>query len=266
MLIQLSRAVVNGAILGLIALVPATSTFAAAINYGNHVGTHVTYVDVTEASNDPLPLFGPPTVTGNSIDFNPIGFAATSANGGSDLTEGNLSFMVVAKPGSGVEGIALAEAGDTTLAGNVALGSMGTSSAVFASGVLDIHEVDNAPINHISVPFSLTFSPSGGTFFLGTDGGGGPFFNTQWTGSVSIPVSAILLANGFNAGQLATKVSVNLDNTLAAVSETGTTAAIAKKDFGGLTVRADIIPEPASLAVASVAMAALSLRKRRHGA
>src|SRR5687767_4233686 len=46
---------------------------AASISYGNHMGTHVTYVGVTESniSADAVPLFGPPTVTGDSMDFNP---------------------------------------------------------------------------------------------------------------------------------------------------------------------------------------------------
>jgi hypothetical protein len=194
---------------------------AAQINYGSHMGTHVTYVNVTEDSGaEPLPLFGAPTVTGNSIDFNPVGFDATSANGGSDLTDSNLSFTVAARSGSRIERITFSESGDTTLAGNVAPGSMDTATATFLSGVLDIHEVDFAGINHISVPFSMTFSPSGGTYFLGTDGGGGPLYNTQWTGSVSIPVEDILIANGFTNFGGATRVSVDLDNTLSAVSQT----------------------------------------------
>src|SRR5688500_12976431 len=127
--------------------------------------------------------------------------------------------MVTAKSGSRISSVTLTEAGDTTLDGNVAPGSMGTASAVFASGVLEIHEVDFMGINHISVPFSFTFSPSGGTYFLGTDGGGGPIFNTQWTGSVTLDIDAILIANGFiiAPGPLdpdsgATKVSIDLDN------------------------------------------------------
>ena len=71
----------------------------AQVNWGSHMGTNVTYVNVMEDSgaSEPLPLFGPPTVTGNSIDFNPLGFDASSANGGSDITDSNLVFMVEAK-------------------------------------------------------------------------------------------------------------------------------------------------------------------------
>ena len=46
-------------------LVFASPALAATINYGSHMGTNVTYVNVSEDSGAaPLPLFGPPTVTG----------------------------------------------------------------------------------------------------------------------------------------------------------------------------------------------------------
>ena len=207
---------------------------AAPISYGNHMGTHVTYVAVTETdiSADPVPLFGPPSVTGDSMDFNPIGFDAESTGAGSDDTAASLDFMVTAKSGSRIGRVSLNEAGNTTLGGNVTPGSMGTGSSVVAGGTLLIQEVDFATITPISVPFALTFSPSGGTYFLGTDGGGGALFNTQWTGSVTLDINAILVANGFvlapgpldpNSG--ATKVSIDLDNTLETDSEAGTSAA-----------------------------------------
>jgi len=268
----------------LLLVVTGSPARAAQINYGTHMGNHVTYVNVTEdsGSDEPLPLFGAPTVTGNSIDFNPVGFDASSTGVGSDITDSNLVFMVTAKSGSRISSITLNEAGDTTLAGNVAPGSMGTAAAVFASGVLDIHEVDFMGINHISVPFSLTFNPSGGTYFLGTDGGGGPIFHTEWSGSATLDIDAILIANGFMIppGPVdpeggATKISIDLDNTLVAVSETGTSAAISKKDFGGVTIRSNVrtepgggpeIPEPASIALAGLGAAVLLMRHRRAAA
>jgi hypothetical protein len=245
-------------------LVFASPALAAQINYGSHMGTNVTYVNVTEDSGAaPLPLFGSPTVTGNSIDFNPVGYDATSADGGSEITASNLVFMIVAKPLASIKDINLTEAGDTTQAGIVAPGSMGTATSVFATGVLDIQEVDFAPINHISVPFSLTFSPSGGTYFLGTDGGGGPIFHTQWTGSVTLPVESILIANAvpFSAG--ATKVSIDMTNTLVAVSERGTSAFIGKQDIGAVSITV-IVPEPATLALAGVSAVLFAAIYRRR--
>jgi hypothetical protein len=252
----------------LVCLLAAAGPAAAVpINYGNHLGTDVTFVNVSEDSGtDPVPLFGAPTVTGNSIDFNPLGFDATATNGASDITDSNLTFMVTAHANRRIDSLTLNESGDTTMAGNVPPGSMGTATAVFASGVLDIHEVDFAGINHITIPFAFTFNPSGGTYFLGTDGGGGPFFNTQWTGSVTLDIDAILIANGITTGG-ATKISIDLDNTLTAVTQTGTTATIGKKDFGGVTITTEVrqppVPEPASLGLGGVALAALAQWRRR---
>jgi hypothetical protein len=264
----------------------------AQINYGTFAGSNVIYVDVTEDSgeDEDLPLFGEPTVTENSIDFNPVGFDASSMDGGSDITDSNLVFMVTAKSGARLQSLTFSEAGDTTLAGNVPMGSMNTASSVTATGVLDIQEVDvdgdaifdPVGINHISVPFSLTFTPSGGTYFLGTDGSGGPIFHTPWTGSATLDIDAILIANGIMVppGVIdpeggATKISIDLDNTLTAVSADGTSSHIAKKDFGGISIRTNvriepggdpsepIIPEPASLVLAGLGFLGLLQGRRR---
>lgn len=247
-------------------------SLGAQINYGDFAGTHVDYVDVTEDSgaDEALPLFGMPTVTGNSIDFNPVGFDASSMNGGADITDSNLVFMIVAKTGSRIQSVQFSEAGDTTMAGNVPVNSTGTATSVTATGVLDIHEVDFNPINHISVPFSLTFSPSGGTYFLGTDGAGGPLYHSQWSGSGTVNVEAILQANNVPFITGATKVSIDLDNTLAAVSQLGTSAHIAKKDFGGISIRVPgfggegepEIPEPVSFVLAGLGITSLTLLRR----
>src|SRR5688500_7834477 len=73
----------------------------APINYGSFSGLSVSYIDVTEDSTtgDALPLFGAPVFSGNSVDFNPVGFdAGASGANGSDVTGARLTFMVQAHP------------------------------------------------------------------------------------------------------------------------------------------------------------------------
>ena len=241
---------------------PALASPAPSGKYGNFSGTNVTYTDVTEAGS--TPLFGSPTVGGNSLDFNPIGFSASSSNGGTGSAIGNLAFgiEVKKKSASRIDSVALSEIGSTTLSGNVPPGSMGTASAAFTSGVLDIHEVDFDGIANISVPFSMTFNPSGGTYFLGTDGGGGPLFNTQFSGSVTLPVQAILVANGFSATQGATDISIVLNNELHVVSEAMTSAFMSKMDFSVHTIVSN--PEPTALPALVFAAAGTLVRRRRR--
>jgi hypothetical protein len=237
--------------------------FAAPINYGDFAGATVTYTQVTEDANsagDAPPLFGPPSVSGDSLDFDPVGFSASATGAaGVDVTDGNLRFGITANAGYGIQNVTLAEAGDTTLAG---FGTDATFTAVTAKGVLSISAVDGVGINVISIPFSLTFSPSGGTFGLATDGGGGPLYSANWSGSETIDVNAILdsKAVAYNLG--ATKVSVNLDNTLIALSEAGTFTLIAKKDFGGLSVTVNI-PEPSAMILLGMACVGLVMARRK---
>src|SRR5262249_16224142 len=102
-----------------VALVSATASpsHAASINWGDYVGTSVTYSTVKETSNDALPLFGRPTVLGpappgitpcspcsipaDSLDFTPTFNAFSNASNGNagDITDGQLNFTVTAHPG-----------------------------------------------------------------------------------------------------------------------------------------------------------------------
>jgi hypothetical protein len=263
----------------MVAAVALAPSFAHAvpINYGSFMGTTVSYEMVQEDANsagDNPPLFGPPTTLGpvtpgfpgvpcvmcgipnDTLDFNPVGFSASSTNGGADLTDGNLAFMVRAKTGLGIANIQIDERGDVTLAG---LGNDTTFASVTANVFIDIVEVNGVGITPINLATQLTFAPSGGTYGQGTDGGGGPLFNSAWTGNLFVDIQQELIDNAIDG--VATKISVNLDNTLVAISQTGTSALIAKKDHG-IIIRTNI-PEPASLALASLLLAAGAMIGRR---
>jgi hypothetical protein len=150
-------AVMAGAVLAL--SVSLMQPARAALVHGDFIGTSVSYIGVEEDSStgDPLPLFGRPTVIGpapppgnpcvacvipgNSLDFSPVNFSASSANGaGADQTDGRLSFMVVAHPGKAIKSISLSEAGDTSLLGIPGFADAFTK--VTATGTLNINEVD----------------------------------------------------------------------------------------------------------------------------
>jgi hypothetical protein len=226
----------------------------AQINYGSFNGTTVSYINVTEqtTTGDSLPLFGPPTPSFDSLDFNPVGFDAAAAGAaGLDNTGSRLTFTIQAHAGQSIPIITFGEAGDTTLAG---AGTDSTSSQVTANGTITISAVDGAAIVPITQPIALTFNPSGGTYGLASDGGGLPIFHTEWSGSLSLNVSQILTNSGVPFMQGATSVSIDLVNTLTATSQADTNALIGKKDFGVSVVP---IPEPATLALFALALISL---------
>jgi hypothetical protein len=236
------------------------------INYGSHVGTTVDYINVTEdtTTGDTLPLFGAPIFSADSIDFNPVGFdAAASGTGDSDTTGARLTFMIMSHAGKAITNINFSEAGDTTLGG---LGNDSTSTGVTANGTLTVNAVDGVTlVNPLVRNIALTFTPSGGTYGLLSDGGGGPIFHTPWTGSLLVNIGQILTQAGIPFSFGASKVSIDLVNTLTAASQFGTASVISKKDFGGISITVNI-PEPASALLACSAFIGslgLLLRRRR---
>ncbi len=221
-----------------------TPASAAPINYGDFIGTTVDFLQVTEDSTtDPLPpaLYGTPTVSGDSLDFNPISFnASATGTGGTDTTDGILTMMMLAHPGQFIDTIQFDEAGDFTLAGLAGNASV----SVTANFTVDILEVDGAAIAPINIITAMTFTPSNGDFDLINDGPG-PLVNGTWAGMLMVDINQSLIDNNIPFINGATKLSISFDNTLTATSEDGTSAFISKKDVGGVGIT--VIPEPATL-------------------
>jgi hypothetical protein len=246
----------------------AAKTLAAPINYGDKPAATVDYLQVTEDTNsfdDAPPKFGMPSIAGDTMDFDPFEFNAKSSNGSvADITDGQLNFGIVAHAGKIIKNVGFTEAGDTTLAG---VGTDATFTSVTSHFNLDVIEIDgHAPTQALSLTnVNLAFSPSGGTYGLGTDGLGGPFFTAGWNGSVLVDVNAYLASKGEPFVGGATKVKVALDNTLVATSQTGTSSFIAKKDADGVTITVNKpVPEPTACLMAVLGLAGgLAVSRRR---
>jgi len=231
----------------------AESASAATIDYGNFTGTNFEYQQVTEGSvTSPLPLYGPPTLTDNSLVFNPADFGATGTNGGVQITDGTLTTTIVALPGSTIDQINVGESGDYTLGGTPA--STSTYVTVAAPVFLQIIQINGVGVSPIDVNTNVVFSPDGGSYNLLDDPGAGVI----WSGSLSVSIDAALAADDV-AGK-ATEVIYTMDNDLSAFSQTGTVAFIQKKTADGVTITA--VPEPVS--IGWVSFAALALFKRRQ--
>jgi hypothetical protein len=235
---------------------------AASINYGNFgpvPPSGVMFLQVTESSGtDPVPLYGPPAPFDLGLDFDPIGFVASSSGGGADITDGQLNMTLMgAINGLAVTGIGpvtVFEAGDYTLAGAGGPATSVFAGAIIRATVTQINGVNVAPINLI--PTNASFS----------DALPGVEIVTPWSVGTTLDVGAQLAVLGFGPNQAATKVELAINNALVATSEPNSAAFIAKKEFQ-VSVGTDpgIIPEPGSMALAGLALCGLALAGRKRG-
>ncbi|NLE37820.1 MAG: PEP-CTERM sorting domain-containing protein [Pirellulaceae bacterium] len=222
-------------------------------SYGDLSGINVVYQNITESTEtDDKALFGTPSVSADSLVFSPGSFSASATGaGGIDLTDGQLGTTIMAVQDRRIEMIRFAESGDYSLYG---VGTASTAVQVGAILHVRVEEVEGLAINPVTFSTEMSFNPSDGTYNLIDD----PGLAKGWNGGVEFDVTAALDLMGF--GGKATKVYMTLDNTLAAMSEAGTSAYIKKKDLGGVTLTTvvdNVIPEPSSLLL--LVLGALSL-------
>lgn len=209
---------------------------ARPINYGNFSGTTINFFQVQEDSiTDALPLFGAPTLAGDSLLFFPTAYASSSANGTADTTSGTLKMTITAKPGNFIKTIKVTELGDYALAG---IGTAATSAQV--SGLLTATDLDTGDLYFDSLavnPKSLFTRPLDST--------------GNWNGVTFIDVTGLGI----------TSMTIVFNNNLQTTSEQGTTSFIQKKVVNGPSIKIDV---PAPGATALIGLGGLvALRRRR---
>jgi len=222
------------------------------------MGPDVAYVDITETSDDPLPLYGAPIAIGNSLSFfepsspNPsLGFSAQASGDSGDITDGFLNLTIWAKPSKAISSISFSEGGDYTMS---TLGdSMAQVSATMNVNELRILEVDG---NVLGSPIVLQ-DIQNATFILPPDAS-----SAQWDLSKTFDLDAALNNALQNFALGATKLTVKVNNTLTALSQPGSAAGIFKKDFD-IDVETRV-PEPTSLVLAAFSLIGV-LATRRTG-
>lgn len=227
-----------------------TGTADAAISYGELEGTDFNYFSVLEDSaTDPAPLFGEPSIGGNTMFFTSVGFAAFSECG-VDLTDGTLAFRVESKDDeTGILSLDFTEQGDYSLLGDHAAVTAGMS--VFGL----VTEIDGVDIDPISFSMSETFLDTA------LSGEVSPSGVNPWSGELSIDMASILSHAGIEG--LATEVAIVLDNTLTAEAGGDSSALVNKKLF---TVAATQIPEPSTAMLGLIGVLALGVMHRRRAA
>ncbi|MCA9261638.1 MAG: hypothetical protein KDA61_20615 [Planctomycetales bacterium] len=252
-----ARAALGLACVGASLLGGANATFAAPIPHGDRVGATVDYLNIQEESGSDAgaELFGAPTISSDSLDFNPTNFAASASNGATDTTDSTLGFTIVAHPGKAIKSVSIVEAGDASLSGF----SNDAQASVTARVTVEVLEINGSTAVSYSTADNLAFSPNGGSYLLSAVGS--PTFNTAWDGNLLVDVTPLLPS----PTDFASKVQVTLFNVLTATSQDGTSAFIQKKDADASSVSIDAVtvPEPAAALAALFSMAIAATCRRR---
>jgi hypothetical protein len=233
-----------------VVLIAAAGAFAAPINYGDFLGTNVTFGQVTEttqSSGDPDSLFGAPTVLGDQLLFFPPAFTASATGlNGADTTASQLQTTITGNTTlTTIDQIRIDEFGDVILAG---LGTPVTNASVSMSGFVTVTHDTSGIIAPVIIPFSGTFTPTG-TYSLPGDLG-----TTLWSGTVLVDVASVV--------PNATVATLSFNNVLNAFSQAGTSATIQKKVVSGPVIGITIIPEPATGSLLAIGLLGLVLLKR----
>jgi len=235
-------------------VIAAMGTQAATIaNYGDFPATSVSYNQVSE--NTDIGMYQAPIIVEDTINFNPLDMVASSPAGGGAVTNNALlNFDVQANAGKYIQGLYLTENGIMTTVGS----GSATYVDVTANFLVTISMVNGVSVPDITESFSMSFNPrEDGTWEFGTDG---PAIGKFWDGSIFLDFASML---GYPGSGGATLANVSLENVLIANADAASTASIQKQNTDGLSITADVIPEPASIVLLMGATSFLAFIRRR---
>lgn len=231
---------------------------AGVISYGDFHVTTAQFVGVQESGIEvggvTEPLYGAPTLADNSLLFNPVSFGVMSAGLGSELCDGTLTVAeIVADKGYGIDALAILEAGDYAFVGR---GTAATSVAATVSGFISILEINGLGVDPSNPLYTINFSQNLLSANLADSG----VLGGIWSGSVQKSFAAVT-----GEDEVVTKLSVNIDNTLTATSESGTAALLNKKQFQLKVYTSDAVgvPEPSTLVLLGLGTLALLFFRRK---
>lgn len=240
------------AVLGLVAFCSLSA--GAPINYGDFSDIppgSVMYSDVTESANSPgdiEPLFGPPAITADRLDFDPaIQFSASGSGGGVDPTSGSISADIDAG-GLPIQGIDLRTSGFYGFSGSGSKQTATEAAASFASVL--VVEIDGVPA---ASPLVLPVLADSVAFdAVGASEPSGP-----WAIDLQYDLDAALRTAGVSFQRGATRLSIGMNIVLNANSEALSDASVGVQAVS-LEAIAGVIPEPGSSLLLAAAFSALS--------
>ncbi len=244
------------AVVAALVIVAMGAQAATIANYGDFQGTSVSYNQVSE--NTDIGIYQAPIIVNDSINFNPLDMVASSPAGGGAVTNNALlNFDVQANAGKSIQGLYLTENGIMTTVGS----GSATYVDVTANFLVTISMVNGVSVPDITASFSMDFNPrEDGTWEFGTDG---PAIGKSWDGSVFLNFAGMLTGNGYTESDGTTLANVSLENVLIANADAASTASIQKRNTDGLSITADVIPEPASIVLIVGATSFLAFIRRR---
>ncbi len=200
---------------------------ADVIEYGNFDGATVTYIDVTESSTDPVPLYGQPEIFGDRLHMPGTGFATESKNGEIEFLDGRLTFMIEADPGTTLSSVTIREFG--------AYFTFGQSSIAQVNAIAFAQTLEGDLVSSI---FNFNAPASNSTQ------------SGDWIESLTLFFPET------------TKVTITLDNQLFTFADAFGVAFIDKKGID-IIPGGEIVPEPASAAILLIGLAGFAIRRRR---